>query len=139
MVRVLTTQLDQALAFCSRISEQESLQRPAENKWSRRQVLSHISDAERVFAFRAFWFARGFESALPSFDQNVAANQAAADAIPWAAHIEEFRRVRLATISQFENLSTDAWARGGIASDMYCSVRALAYIIAGHLVHHLDL
>ncbi|HLJ50212.1 MAG TPA: DinB family protein [Bryobacteraceae bacterium] len=138
IVRVLSGQLEETLALFSQTSEDDSLYRPAEDKWSIRQTLSHLADAERVMAFRAFWFARGFESALPSFDQNVAARAADADPIPWAAHLEEFRRVRLSTVTLFENMSQDAWTRGGVASDNYFTVRSLAFLIAGHLKHHLD-
>ena len=135
-VSVLERQLDQPLGLLSGISEEKSLHRYAPGKWSVRQVLNHVTDTERAFAFRALWFARGFETPLPSYDQNVAAAAAAADRIPWAAHLEEFRHVRLSTIALFKNLPSEAWMRTGIASDNRFSVRALAYIIAGHLAHH---
>ncbi|HEV3037195.1 MAG TPA: DinB family protein [Candidatus Angelobacter sp.] len=137
IVRVVSDQLQDTLELCSTISEGKSLYRYAADKWSIRQVVNHITDSERAFAFRAFWFARGFETPLPGFDQDSAAAGAMADSISWAAHIEEFRRVRLASISLFENMPPAGWTRGGIASDNYVSVRALAYIIAGHLSHHL--
>jgi uncharacterized damage-inducible protein DinB len=129
-------QLDEADELFAPISEEESLDRYAPEKWSIRQVVNHISDAERTFAFRAWWFARGFEAQLPSYDQNVASAAAQADAVAWHAHIEEFRSVRLATISQFRNLPEGAWERGGIASGNYFTVRALAFIVAGHFTHH---
>lgn len=139
IVRVLENQLEEALAFGTQISEVRSLYRYADGKWSIRQVLNHVTDTERVFAFRAFWFARGFEAALPSYDQNPAADAAGADKVSWAAHLEEFRQVRLASVSLFRNLPADAWMRGGIASDNHVTVRALAWIIAGHLAHHMAL
>jgi hypothetical protein len=132
----IRNQLDEALAFFSGISEDKSLYRYAPEKWSIRETLSHIIDSERVFAFRALWFARGFETPLPSFDQNVAVSGAMADGIPWAAQIEEFRRVRLSTISLFEHMQPEAWMRSGVASGNPVTVRALAFIIAGHLAHH---
>ena len=106
-------------------------------KWSIREVLNHISDSERAFAFRALWFGRGFSDPLASFDQNVAANAAHADDYSWASHIADFRGVRQATLSFFRNLPPDAWSRKGVASGNSVTVRALAYIIAGHLSHHL--
>jgi DinB superfamily len=133
----IETQLEESLAFFASISEERSLYRYAPEKWSIRQVLNHITDTERAFAFRALWFARGFETPLPDYDQNIAASGAEADQISWSAHVEEFRRVRLATISLFRNLPADAWARSGIASDNPFTVRALAYIIAGHVTHHV--
>jgi DinB family protein len=139
VVGTIESQLEESVAFFSGISEEKSLHRYAPEKWSIRHVLSHLNDAERVFAFRAFWFARGFESAMPSFDQNVAISNAEADKIAWAAHIDEFRRVRVATVSFFRNLPQAAWARSGIASDNRFTVRALAYIIAGHLTHHSNI
>ncbi|MGA7381810.1 MAG: DinB family protein [Terriglobales bacterium] len=119
------------------ISEEKSLYRYAPDKWSIRQLLNHVTDTERAFAFRALWFARGFDTPLPSYDQNVSAAGARADQVSWAAHVEEFRRVRLATISLFGNLPAEAWTRSGIASDNRFTVRALAYIIPGHFAHHV--
>lgn len=139
IVAVLADQLEDTLALCSGIREEQSLHRYAADKWSIRQVLNHVTDSERTFAFRALWFARGFDSSLPSYDQTTAARNADADAVPWGAHVEEFRRVRLASLSLFENMPAGAWERTGIASDHRFSVRALAYIIAGHLHHHVSL
>ena len=136
-VGALESQLEESLAFFSGISEEKSLYRYAPEKWSIRQVLNHITDTERAFAFRALWFARGFETPLPSYDQNVAASGAEAERVSWAAHMEEFRRVRLSSISLFRNMPSEAWTRSGIASDNSFTVRALAYIIAGHLAHHI--
>lgn len=136
---MIEDQLEKSLPFLSTISEEKSLHRYAPEKWSMRQVLNHVTDTERAFAFRVLWFARGFETALASYDQNVAAADARADAVSWAAHVEEFRRVRLATISLFRNMPSEAWSRSGIASDNRVTVRALAYIIAGHLTHHLTI
>ena len=110
----------------------------APDKWSIRQVLNHVTDTERAFAFRALSFARGLESPLPSYDQNVAASGAEADRVSWAAHVEEFQRVRLSTISLFRNMPSSASARNGIASDNRFTVRALAYIIPGHFAHHVS-
>lgn len=136
VVRILASQLDKALALFRRISKEKSLHRYAPDKWSVRQVLNHLNDAERVFVFRAFWFARGFDSPLPDFGQAVAAAGARADEVPWIRHVEEFRRVRLATLALFENLPADAWMRTGTASGNQFTVRALAWIAAGHFAHH---
>ena len=136
-LRTLDRQLEEAASFFSGISEEKSLHRYAPEKWSIRQLLSHVNDTERAFAFRALWFARGFDSPLPSFDQETAAAGAAADTVSWAAHVEEFRRVRLATLSLFRNLPPEAWMRSGIASDNRFTVRALAFIAAGHVTHHI--
>lgn len=136
-MEVIESQLQDSMALFSGVSQEISLHRYAPEKWSIRQVLNHMSDTERAFAFRALWFARGFETPLPGYDQNIAASGAEADKVSWAAHIEEFRQVRLSTISLFRNMPAEAWTRSGIASDNPFTVRALAYIIAGHVTHHL--
>jgi len=136
---VMKGQLDESLQLFAAISEDRSLHRYAADKWSIRHLLDHLSDTERAFAFRALWFARGFDTPLPGYDQTVAAAGAEADAIAWSAHVEEFKRVRLATISFFENCPAEAWMRAGVASDNPFTVRALAFIIAGHVTHHLNI
>jgi len=133
----LEAQLDETLALLGGISEERSLHRYAPEKWSIREMLNYVTDTERVFVFRALWFARGFDTPLPSFDQNVAVPTAGADEISWARHVAEFRSVRLATLTFFRNLPAEAWMRSGIASDNPVTVRALAYITAGHLAHHV--
>lgn len=130
----LEKQLDEPLL--SSISEEKSLHRYAPDKWSIRQVLNHVTDTERAFTFRMLWFARGFETPLDSYDQNVAAAGAEADRVSWAAHVEEFRQVRLATISFYKNMPAEGWTRSGIASGNRVSVRALGYIVPGHFAHH---
>jgi hypothetical protein len=132
----MEAQLETALSLFGGISEEKSLHRYAPGKWSIRQVLNHLNDTERAFAFRTLWFARGFESPLPSYNQDIAAAGAGADSFPWPAHVEEFRHIRSATISLFRNMPEDAWSRRGIASDNPFTVRALAYIIVGHVEHH---
>ena len=132
-------QLEEYLPLLAAISEEKSLHRYGPGKWSIRQVLNHVSDTERSFAFRALWFARGFDTPLPSYDPDTAAGGAQADAVPWSAHVEEFRRVRLATISLFQNLPADAWMRTGVASGKTFTVRALAFLIPGHATHHFDI
>jgi uncharacterized damage-inducible protein DinB len=133
----IESQLDETLVFLATISEEKSLYRYAPEKWSIREVLNHLTDTERAFAFRALWFARGFDVPLPSYDQEIAAKGAGADSVSWAAHVEEFRRVRLATISLFKNMPAEAWTRTGIASDNRFTVRAMAFIAAGHVTHHV--
>lgn len=133
----LETQLRDYMPFLSGISEQKSSHRYAPEKWSIRQVLNHVTDTERAFAFRALWFARGFESPLPSYDQNISAAGAKADSISWAAHVDELTQVRQATTALFKNMPADAWMRSGIASDNRFTVRALAFIILGHVAHHM--
>jgi uncharacterized damage-inducible protein DinB len=137
VLSLLEKQSEEAPALFAEISAEKSLHRYAPDKWSIRQIVSHLNDAERVFAHRALWFARGHEDPLPSFDQNVAASAANADQIEWAAHIEEFQRVHRSSVSLFRNMPADAWMRRGTASGNSFTVRALAFIIAGHVTHHV--
>ena len=133
---VLASQLGEMLALFDGISDEQSLHRYAPDKWTIRQAVSHVSDAERLFVFRAFWFARGFDSPLPSFDQDVAVKAAAANNLQWRTIVDEFRAVRGATLTFFRGLPAAAWDRRGIASGNTFSVRALAYLTAGHAIHH---
>jgi hypothetical protein len=134
---VLATQLEEAGAFLSEVSEEQSLHRYAPGKWSMRELLGHVNDTERVFTFRALWFARGFQDPLASYEQEIAVAAAESDEVSWASHVAEFRAIRSATLSFYRNLPSEAWLRSGIASDNPVTVRALAYIVAGHLSHHL--
>jgi hypothetical protein len=104
--------------FLMSIPAERSLDRYAPEKWSIRQVWNHVTDTERAFAYRALWFARGFAEPLISFDQDTAAGGAAADAVAWESHIEDFRAVRLASLTLFRNLPAGAWDRRGIVSGM---------------------
>lgn len=135
-LRAIENQLDQYSPWLRRISEEKSLHRYARDKWSIKQVLNHVTDTERAFAFRALWFARGFTEPLPSYDQEIAAAGAKADDVPWSSHVEEFTRVRVGTISLYRNLPKDAWMKRGVASGCPFTVRALAFIIPGHVEHH---
>lgn len=136
---ILRAQIPETVPLLKGISEEQSLHRYAPEKWSIRQVVSHLNDTERLFVFRALWFARGFDSPLPSFDQNIAIATAGADDRTWSGHVEEFRAVRSATVAFFQDLPADAWSRRGIASGNPFTVRALAYISAGHVAHHLKI
>jgi DinB superfamily len=134
---ILHEQLANTATLLEGIGEERSLSRYTPDKWSIREVAAHICDCERLFTFRAFWFARGLGAPLPSFDQNVANAHASADARPLASHIDEFRAIRTATLALFDALPSEAWPRTGVASDNPMSVRGLAYVTAGHVAHHV--
>jgi DinB family protein len=138
IVDTLEKQLEETSSLLSEVSEEKSLERYAPDKWSLRELLNHVNDTERLFVFRALWFARGFTSPLPSFDQEIAVKGAGADQLSWASQVEEFRSIRSATLAFFRGLPKEAWDRSGIASDNPFTVRALAYIAAGHVKHHSD-
>jgi hypothetical protein len=135
--RILEDQQTSTLALLRGISDTDSRFRYAPDKWSIREVVSHVSDCERMFTFRAMWFARGFDAPLPSFDQNVAIETCAAEQREWGALIDEFAHVRAATNALFRDLPEDAWPRRGVAGGNPFTVNALAYITAGHTAHHV--
>ncbi|MDX1418884.1 MAG: DinB family protein [Rubricoccaceae bacterium] len=107
----------------------------APGKWTLRQVVQHTVDAERVFAYRALRFGRGDATPLPGFDQEPWVE--ADPEQPLGALVAEARAVRAATLALFHAFPDDAWDRSGVASGSPMSVRALAYVIAGHMAHHL--
>jgi hypothetical protein len=113
--------------------------RYADGKWSVREVFGHVTDAERVFGFRAFCFSRGDENALPGFEQNDYVARSDFDRCALADLVEEFARIREVNLMTFRRLDDNAWRRMGMASGKPVSVRALAYVMAGHVRHHLQI
>jgi hypothetical protein len=139
ILELLEAQGGELLDLLRGVPEPTSLFRYSDGKWSIREVLNHINDTERVFTFRALWFARGFAGPLPSLDQNVGVAAARADEVAWPVLVNEFQALRSATLALFRTLPDEAWARGGIASDKEVSVKALAYMVAGHVIHHVTI
>jgi uncharacterized damage-inducible protein DinB len=136
IVDALKVQHTEIHSLLQNTTEAQASAFPAPGEWSIKQVVAHLSDAERLFSFRALWFARGEQTALPGMEPN-----------PWVAITDvntrtlsdllaEYDQVRAASISLFANLDAAAWARQGMASGNVMSVRALAWIIAGHELHH---
>ena len=101
-------------------------------------MVGHLNDTERMFVFRALWFARGLDGELPSFDQDVAMAARAFDDRPLANLVDEFRDgARRRRVHFFRSVPDDAWTKRGIASGNPFTVRALAHITAGHVAHHV--
>ena len=113
--------------------------RYAPGKWSIREVVAHVIDAERMFTTRALAFARGDHGPYPAFDENRYAAECGAEARTLADLAEEFAAVRRATVLFFRKLPEAAWERRGVASGNDFTVRSLAWITAGHSVHHAGL
>ena len=105
-------------------------------KWTIGEAMLHVIDTERIFAYRALRIARGDSTPLPGFDQDAYVPESGAARRSPESIIAEFRAVREATLQLFENLDPVAWGRSGTASGHPVSVRALAFIIAGHEHHH---
>jgi len=132
----LRTSLDETLAAIDAGPEAFGDRRYAPDKWSVREFLTHVIDTERVFAFRALWFARRGESELPSMEQNDFVAASGAEARTLASLAAEWRAVRAATLALFDAVDDEAATRTGVASGNRLSVRACAWIIAGHERHH---
>ncbi len=108
----------------------------APGKWSIKDILMHLTDGERVFLYRAMRFARNDQSPLPFFDENEFAKQANATAMPIRKILKEYKTTRQATLAFFSNQSAAILKRMGMASHAAMSVRACAWIICGHELHH---
>ena len=137
IVSTLRAQFSETLAYLRAIPDSRAGHRYAPGKWSIREVVGHVSDAERVFTYRALRFARGDETPLPGFDENDFMKKSRLDDRSYAGLIDEFEAVRGATLALFDSLFPDEWSRHGSASGKDVSVRALAWIIAGHELHHV--
>src|SRR5688500_2416653 len=119
------------------IDETHGGYRYAEGKWSVKEVFGHLTDAERVFGYRALCIARGDQSSLPGYDEQEYMRHANFDDWKIGDLSELYALNRRANIVFFRNLPEEAWNRRGIANNSPVTVRALAYIIAGHERHHL--
>lgn len=111
----------------------------APRKWTIREMWLHVADSERVFAYRALCFARGDKTGLPGFEENDYAANSNANARDIRSILREFAAVRQATIALFESFDADILTKIGTANDNPTSVRAVAYQIAGHELHHLNI
>jgi hypothetical protein len=137
--QILADQRQETLSFLETIPEALANHRYAPEKWSVREILGHMNDCERLYTMRAFWFARAIDSPLPSFDSDLAVKTAGSADRPWSTHVHEFASIRASTVDLFRYLPPEAWHRRGVASDYPFSVRALAYIAAGHVMHHTQI
>jgi uncharacterized damage-inducible protein DinB len=137
LLATLATQRDSTAAMLAAIPEAKAGYRYAPEKWSIKEVLGHIADAERVFAYRALRIARADVTPLPGFDENAWIPAAEFDRRTLADLAADLRAVRESTLTLFRGFPDEAWPRLGTASGHPVSARALAWIIAGHERHHL--
>ena len=137
--RTLTAQRDEMRRLFGGVPPDRHGFRYADGKWTLRQVVGHLSDTERMFAGRALWFARGLEGEMPSFDQDISIASGQFDARSWTSLVGELDTVRAATLSLFADLPDPAWDGRGIASGNPFTVRALAWLAAGHVAWHLQI
>ena len=139
IVSALEKQSDEWRNSFAEISEEMSGFRYAEGKWSIKELIGHLIDGERVFAYRALRFSRNDKTSLPGFEQNsYVVNSNFSDA-RFADLVEELSLLRRSNILLFKNLSGEMWRRTGTASEAEVSVRALAYIMVGHIRHHVNI
>lgn len=121
--------------LCGR-DEKDGDFRYAPSKWSLKEVIGHVCDTERIFAYRALRIARGDRTPLAGFEQDDYVRNSPFANRPLSELIEDYIAVRRATLTLYGNLDEPAWMRRGIANNAEISVRALAYITAGHELHH---
>ena len=136
ITRTLVEHGDALLARLKHLSEEQSRAAYAPGKWTVKEVICHISDAERIFCYRLLRIARGDQTPLASFDENVYAAACGANDRPFESILGEFSAVRGATLALLRSLPEVAWTRHGTASGKTVSVRGLAWIVAGHALHH---
>ena len=133
----LASQLREAEQLLAPLDDAAASFRYAPEKWSVKEVLGHICDAERIFAYRLLRIARSDTTPLPGFDEDAYVPPAEFDARPISELVREFKAVRASTIALVEGLPSEAWQRRGQASGKPISTRALAYVMVGHVTHHL--
>ena len=119
------------------VTDRDALARYAEGKWSVKEILGHLCDTERIFTYRLLRMARGDTTPLPGYDENAYVPIGRFDDRPLPMLLGEFRAVRMSTAALLEGLPEEAWGRWGEANGNAITVRALAYIIVGHVSHHL--
>ena len=135
---VLRAQMDDLDVLLDRVTPDRETYAYAEGKWSIREIVGHLIDGERVFGYRAFCIARGEQQNLPGFDQDDYMVTAPYKQIELENLLSELRLIRLGNIAMFRTFDEDSWSRVGTANGNQITVRALAFIMAGHLRHHMN-
>jgi hypothetical protein len=139
ILHALRTQADETVALLQSIDEAGSSATYAPGKWTVKQVLGHINDTERIFAYRALCVARNDATPLPGFEQDDYVRFGPFDQCTFASLLDEFRVVRAGTIALFKALPPEAWKRRGVANKFDVTVRGLAFCTAGHERHHVKI
>jgi len=139
ILAVLEQQIEEIRRLAASVPPERETWRYAEGKWSVREVLGHLVDGERVFGYRAFCFSRGETAPLPSFDENQYVAATRHGAIPLRDLVDELALVRRSNLVVLRRLEPSQWTRVGTASGHPVSVRALAWVMAGHPRHHVNI
>ncbi|HEX3581792.1 MAG TPA: DinB family protein [Thermoanaerobaculia bacterium] len=139
IVAILESQGNATQTLLASIGEEKGGYRYGPDKWSIKQVVGHMADAERVFAYRLLAIARGEKQSLPGFEENDYVDAANFDARSLAELAEGFAATRRATLALARSLDEEAWNRRGLANNNAISARAIAWVTAGHERHHLNI
>ena len=139
VLETLRRQTGDTLELLNGVEEARAGVAYAPGKWSLKEVVGHVVDSERVFAYRALCIARGETASLPGMNQDDYVRHANFNARRLADMIAEFQHVRMATLDLLHNLDEAAWLRRGVANENETSVRAIAHLIAGHEAHHVQI
>jgi hypothetical protein len=138
IVAILVRQFDTTCALLSPLPEEGAAYAYAPGKWSIKELIGHVLDAERILAYRALCIARNDKTPLPGFEQDDYVAGANFNARSLSSLLEEFKAVRNATVQLFTHFTDEQWQRRGTANQLEITARALAYGIAGHELHHAD-
>jgi len=138
VLAVLDEQRYEIMGFLGSLDKATADYRYGSEKWSVKEVVGHVIDTERIFGARALCFARGEKKPLPPFEQDDYVRSAGFDRRSLASLSDEFEAVRRATETLFEGFDESQWNREGVANEVRMTVRAVAYIVAGHAAHHMS-
>ena len=138
IMSVLRSELDDLDVLLGRVPAEKETYAYAEGKWTIREIVGHLIDSERVFGYRALCIARGERQNLPGFEQDDYMQTAPFGRVELEDLLSEMRLVRLSNIAMFRTLDEEAWSRVGTANNNDVTVRALAFIMAGHVRHHMN-
>ena len=137
ILKYFTEQKTNVISFFSKFDETKALYKYQADKWSIKEILGHICDAERIFTIRALQFARGETQQLPGFEEDDYVANANFNDLPLTQLVDDFRIMRESHISLFNTFNDELWKRKGVANKTEYSVFSILYIMAGHIDHHL--
>lgn len=135
----LRRQLVETLALLATVSEERSNTAYEPGKWTVKEVLGHVIDSERVFGYRALRFSRGDATPIEGFEQDEYVRNSRLDSVPFDVLVDEYEHLRLSTVLMLERLDEVGWLCRGVANENEVSVRAIAFILAGHELHHVGI
>ena len=139
IVPVLAGQVTELQDLFTALPEEKGTYAYETGKWTIKEVLSHLIDGERIFAYRVFRIARGDKTPIEGFEQDGYIENSHANERTFAELLDEFNLLRRANVLFFKNLDRDDWVRIGTANDVEISVRAIAFVMAGHIRHHITI